>query len=297
MTGPAEAGDGPVAGVIGTPIAHSLSPVIHGYWLEMAGLPGRYVKREIPVESFAADFRRLLTIEGWVGMNVTVPHKEAAFAACDRLDDAARRLGAVNTVIRHEDGVIEGRNTDLYGFRASLEASPDWPQVRTGTAFVLGAGGAARAVVAALQDVGFADIQIVNRNPARAEALARDLMDGTWGGLSARARDGLEQSLGDCDLLVNTTSLGMEGQPPLDIDLRRLPETTLVADIVYRPLETGLLATARARGNPVVDGLGMLLHQAVPGFQAWFKPPVAPTVDAELRRRVLDAAGIEDTAR
>lgn len=275
---------GPIAGVIGYPIAQSLSPVLHGTWLKRFGLPGKYTKREIPPARFEADVTALLRDEGWVGMNVTVPHKEAAFAFCDRLDGSARRLGAVNTIVKGEDGAIEGRNTDLYGFKTNLETAEGWSETGRGVAVVLGAGGAARAVVAALQELGFAEIRIVNRTLARADALASDLaLDGSV--LSVATHP----VLGDCDCLVNTTSLGMSGQPPLEIDLSDLPTHAFVTDIVYKPLETGLLAAARARGNPTVDGLGMLLHQAVPGFEAWFHPPRRPNVDDALRQTVLEA--------
>lgn len=276
---------GPVAGVVGMPVAQSLSPVLHGTWLKRFGLPGRYERREIAPERFESDMTSLLQDEGWVGMNVTVPHKEAAFRFCDRLDQAARRLGAVNTVVRLPDGTIEGRNTDLYGFRRNLETAAGWGRIGRGPAIVLGAGGAARAVVAALQDLGFQEIRIVNRTVARAERLVEELSEAA----SARLMAVTAPDLSDCDLLVNTTSLGMAGQPPLEIDLTVLPTSAFVTDIVYKPLETGLLAAARARGNPTVDGLGMLLHQAVPGFEAWFNPPETPQVDDDLRRVVLGA--------
>lgn len=276
---------GPIAGVVGMPVAQSLSPVLHGTWLKRFGLPGRYERREIAPETFEADMTALLRDEGWAGMNVTVPHKEAAFRFCDRVDDSARRLGAVNTVVRLPDGTNEGRNTDLYGFRRNLETAPGWTGTGRGAAVVLGAGGAARAVVAALQDLGFAEIRIVNRTVARAERLSEDLAGSGRARLAAVTAPALE----DCDLLVNTTSLGMTGQPPLEIDLAALPGSAFVTDIVYKPLETGLLAAARARGNATVDGLGMLLHQAVPGFEAWFHPPERPAVDDDLRRIVLGA--------
>lgn len=279
------AGPGPVAGVVGMPVAQSLSPVLHGTWLKRFGLPGRYVRREITPERFENDMNALLRDEEWAGMNVTVPHKEAAFRFCDRVDGSARRLGAVNTIVMLADGTVEGRNTDLYGFRRNLETAPGWTGIGRGAAVVLGAGGAARAVVAALQDLGFAEISIVNRTVERAERLIADLAGSGNAGLTAAAAPRLE----DCDLLVNTTSLGMTGQPPLEIDLTALPTSAFVTDIVYKPLETDLLAMARKRGNPTVDGLGMLLHQAVPGFEAWFHPPETPRVDAQLRDIVLKA--------
>jgi len=295
MTGTGKSGGRePIAGVVGMPVAQSLSPVLHGTWLKRFALLGRYEWREVPPERFEADIRSLLEDEGWVGMNVIVPHKEAAFRFCDRLDDAARRLGAVNTIVTLPSGETEGRNTDLYGFRRNLELAEGWAAVGRGSAVVLGAGGAARAVVAALQDMGFSRILISNRNRDRAEALMADLALTGKGNLSVLDHEERVDALADCDLLVNTTSLGMVGQPPLDIDLKSLSPTAFVTDIVYKPMETGLLAAARARGNPVVDGLGMLLHQAVPGFIAWFDPPEPPVVDAALRRVVLDA--MEQTA-
>ena len=287
MTDSLEAG-GPKAGVVGQPVAQSLSPVIHGAWLKRLGLPGIYVAREIPRGAFEAGARALLMDEGWAGMNVTMPHKQAAFTFCGQLDSMSRRLRAVNTIIRLPDGTAKGLNTDPHGFRANMEQTEGWATVGRGPAVVLGAGGAARAVVAALQDLGFAEIRLLNRGAKRAETLADDL-DLPDAPIRPRAMGEIATVLDDADLLVNATSLGMTGQPPLDIDLASLPGTAFVADIVYRPLKTGLLARARARGNPCADGLGMLLHQAVPGFVAWFGPPQAPPVDATLRSTALAA--------
>jgi shikimate dehydrogenase len=288
MTDPAST-PGPIAGVIGQPIAHSLSPLIHGTWLKRFGLPGRYERREIAPDRFQEDVRSLLTQQGWVGMNVTLPHKQAAFNFCECLDDAARRLGAVNTMVTLPDGRIEGRNTDLYGFRTNLETAPGWSETGRGMALVLGAGGAARAVIAALQDLGFAKIYIANRSLDRAQELAANLSQNDPDTLYPVAWAGISDLLPSCDLLVNTTSLGMVGQPPLHLDLDPLPQSAFVTDIVYKPLETDLLAQARARGNATVDGLGMLLYQAIPGFQAWFNPPTPPVVDQALRDIVLGA--------
>ncbi|NMM45033.1 shikimate dehydrogenase [Rhodospirillaceae bacterium KN72] len=281
----------PVAGVVGHPIGQSLSPVLHGTWLKRYGIKGRYEIRDLPPDNFALAATKLLDSEGWVGMNVTVPFKEAAHAYCDILDSAAKRLGAVNTIVKRKDGGIEGRNTDLYGFRANLEAADGWADTGRGVAVVLGAGGAARAVIGALQDLGFAEIRIVNRNQDRAKSVASDLQQFAASKLSVGTYKKLPKWLADADFLVNTTSLGMTGQPELDIDLSPLPKRAFVTDIVYKPLETGLLAQARARGNATVDGLGMLLHQAVPGFVAWFNPPEPPVVDDALRRAVLEAIG------
>jgi shikimate dehydrogenase len=225
---------------------------------------------------------------GFRGVNVTVPHKQVALAACDEIDLDAERIGAVNTIVI-TGGRTRGSNSDGYGFLENLrQGAPGW-QAASGPAVVLGAGGAARAVVAALLDAGAPEIRLVNRTRARAEALAEALggsLDGSLGGPLAIA-DWSERHarLRDAALLVNTTTLGMADGQPLDLDLDRLPGAALVNDIVYTPLETPLLAAARARGNPVVDGLGMLLHQARPGFAAWFG--VEPEVTEELRRFVL----------
>lgn len=277
---------GPIAGVVGMPVAQSLSPLIHGHWLARFDLPGHYLRREISPDRFDADMTNLLDAGGWVGMNVTIPHKEAAHAFCTRRDLAAERLGAVNTIVRRGDGVIEGRNTDLHGFRANLVHADGWDDVGRGPAVVLGAGGAARAVVAALQDLGFSEVRVVNRTLSRAESLAADLQSNQ---APIRPMESAAAALDGASLLVNTTSLGMVGQPTLEIDLAPLPRDAFVTDIVYKPLETELLARARARGHATVDGLGMLLHQAAPGFSAWFDPPEPPMVDAALRAVVLEA--------
>jgi shikimate dehydrogenase len=267
-----------LAGVMGWPVRHSRSPRLHGYWLAQHGVDGAYVPLAVEPAQVGPAVRGLLAC-GFRGVNVTIPHKEAAFALCDDLADSARRAGAVNT-LRFEDGRILGSNTDGYGFLESLAEQAPGFDPRSGPAVLLGAGGAARAIAAALLDAGCPRVTLVNRTRPRAEALAAAL-----GGpvLVAEA-----PPLAGAALLVNTTSLGMAGQPPLGIDLSPLPPTAIVADIVYVPLETPLLAAARARGLVAVDGLGMLLHQARPGFAAWFG--VAPQVDAGLRAHV--AAGI-----
>jgi shikimate dehydrogenase len=220
---------------------------------------------------FGAAVRALVDL-GFRGANVTIPHKLAAFEICDEVAPFARRAGAVNTLI-FRDGRIEGSNTDGFGFLESIrEATPSW-RADVGPAVLLGAGGAARAIAAALLDAGAPRVTLVNRTAAKAEALARDL----GGPIQVADRAPLQ----DAALLVNTTSLGMQGQPGLEVDLAPLPASAVVADIVYVPLETRLLAAARARGLIAVDGLGMLLHQARPGFEAWFG--VAPQVDQALR--------------
>jgi shikimate dehydrogenase len=264
------------AGVLGWPVAHSRSPRLHGFWLRRHGIDGAYLPLPVRPERFADAVRALADL-GFRGANVTLPHKEAAFAVCDSVAPSARRAGAVNTLVFREDGRIEGSNTDGFGFLENLRAAaPGW-RPEAGRAVLLGAGGGARAIAAALLEAGCPGLTLVNRSPARAEALAREL----GGPVSVADRP----PLGDAALLVNTTSLGMAGQPGLELDLSPLPQGAVVADIVYVPLETGLLAAARARGLVAVDGLGMLLHQARPGFEAWFG--VAPAVDAALRDFVL----------
>jgi len=263
-----------LAGILGWPVSHSRSPRLHGFWLERHGIDGVYVPLPVREVDFAAAVRGLAAA-GFAGANVTIPHKLAAFAVCDVVDASARRAGAVNTLV-FRDGRIEGSNTDGSGFIANLRAHGVDPAA--GPALVLGGGGSARAVVAALQDAG-APVSLANRTRARADRLAADLP-----GLTVLDWDARDAALADHALVVNTTSLGMAGNPALGLDLNRAPAGTAVADIVYVPLETPLLAAARARGLRTVEGLGLLLHQAIPGFTAWFG--VEPIVDDELRRFV-----------
>ena len=263
-----------LAGVFGHPVTHSRSPRLHGFWLQRYGIDGAYIPLGVAPSGFAAAVRALVDL-GFRGANVTIPHKLAAFEICDAVAPFARRAGAVNTLI-FRDGRIEGSNTDGFGFLESIrEAAPGW-RADAGPAVLLGAGGAARAIAAALLDAGAPRVTLVNRTAAKAEALARDL----GGPIHVADRPPLEGAA----LLVNTTSLGMQGQPGLEVDLAPLSASAVVADIVYVPLETRLLAAARARGLVAVDGLGMLLHQARPGFEAWFG--VAPQVDQTLRDEV-----------
>lgn len=263
-----------LAGVLGWPVSHSRSPRLHGHWLATLGIDGAYLPLPVHPDRFAGAVRALADL-GFRGANVTIPHKQAAFDACDVVDASAQRAGAVNTLV-FRDGRIEGSNTDGYGFLESVrDQAPGW-RPAAGPAVLLGAGGAARAIAAALLDAGCPRVTLVNRSRDRAEALARDL-----GGPIAVAD---AAPMADAALLVNTTSLGMQGHPPLALDLTPLPATAVVADIVYVPLETPLLAAARQRGLHAVDGLGMLLHQARPGFEAWFG--MAPRVDAALREVV-----------
>jgi shikimate dehydrogenase len=264
----------PKACVMGYPVAHSRSPMLHGYWLKTLGIAGFYEAAEVTEQDFP-DFLRNLRTHGYVGGNITVPHKEAAFRSVDHADAAARAIGAVNTVW-HEGDRLVGGNTDAFGFIAHLDASvPHWNE-SADRAVVLGAGGAARAIVYALLDRGLA-VALVNRTIAR----ARDLAIHFAMRASAHGFDELPQLLADADILVNATSLGMAGKPRLDIDLARLKPAAIVYDVVYVPLETELLKAARRHGHRTVDGLGMLLHQAVPGFARWFG--ATPAVTPELR--------------
>ncbi|MEQ8667270.1 MAG: shikimate dehydrogenase [Rhodospirillales bacterium] len=273
-----------LAGVIGWPVAHSLSPRLHGYWLSTLSVDGMYVPMAVQPGDLAAVLRTLPKM-GFRGVNLTVPHKEAALGAVDEVGATARRLGAANTIVVDDDGRLHASNTDGFGFIENLRQSAPGLDLRAAPAVVIGAGGAARAIVAALSDAGCPDIRLVNRTRDRAEALAGDL----GGPIEIVDWPARADCLCDAGLLVNTTSLGMIGQPPLDLSLDKLDPGTLVTDIVYAPLETGLLVAARARGNPVVDGLGMLLHQARPGFEAWFG--VRPEVTDELRHHVLAGLG------
>jgi shikimate dehydrogenase len=264
--------------VCGHPIAHSRSPLIHGFWLQHYGIAGTYEAIDVAPQDFAR-FAGSLREEGFAGGNVTIPHKEAAFAAVIRHDAAAEMIGAVNT-LWFEGNALVGGNTDAEGFAANLdEFAPGWE--KAGSAVVLGAGGAARAVIHALQQRGVTDIRIVNRTLER----ARELADRFGAGVSAHGAGAAAELLGDAGLLVNTTALGMHGNDDLAADPQHLPAGAIVTDIVYVPLETPLLDTARRRGLKTVDGLGMLLHQAVPGFERWFG--IRPEVSAELRALIV----------
>lgn len=263
-----------LAGIIGWPVGHSRSPRLHGFWLERYAIDGAYVPLAIRPEEFSTAVMGLRAA-GFAGANITIPHKRAAFALCDSVDPSAQRAGAVNTLV-FRGGKIEGSNTDGWGFLANLRAHGVDPAA--GPALVLGAGGAARAVASALLDTGIS-VTLANRTPAHAEALAHDLPS-----LHVIPWESRNDALSDHVLLVNATSLGMQGHPPLQLDLGRAAPSLAVADIVYVPLETPLLSAAAAHGLRAVEGLGMLLYQAVPGFRAWFG--VEPEVDAALRRFV-----------
>ena len=267
---PILSGHARLAGVIGWPVAHSRSPRLHNHWLARPGIHGAYLPLPVRPEGLAIALRGLQEA-GFAGVNVTIPHKEAVLALCGRLTVLARRAGAVNTLVFGEDGGIHGTNTDGLGFLANLRAHGVDPAA--GPALLLGAGGAARAIAAALLDEGAA-VTVTNRTPGRAEALAEHLPR-----LQVIPWERRAEALADQALLVNTTSLGMAGQDPLDMPLDGAPDGLAVSDIVYAPRRTGLLLAAEARGLRQVEGLGMLLHQAVPGFAAWFG--VTPVVDRE----------------
>jgi shikimate dehydrogenase len=264
--------------VTGHPIKHSRSPKIHGHWLAQHGIVGSYQAIDVAPEDFA-QFLATLQANGYRGGNVTIPHKEAAFALVDRRDEAAEEIGAVNT-LWFEDGILWGGNTDGHGFAANLDDhAPGWAS--NGPAVVLGAGGASRAIIHALKQRGVADIRIVNRTLARAQ----ELRDRFGVGVTAHGMAATGELLADAGLLVNTTALGMHGNETLAADPALLPDHAIVNDIVYVPLETPLLAAARARKLKAVDGLGMLLNQAVPGFERWFG--VRPQVTVELRALIV----------
>ena len=270
----------PLAGVIGNPIGHSRSPLMHRHWLRRYGIRGDYVPLQV-AESDLPDVIRALPRMGFVGANVTLPHKAAVMQLVDHLSDRAILVGAVNTLIFREDGTIFGDNTDGYGFMANVRASaPEWDP-KSGPALVLGAGGAARAIIVALADAGVPQILLTNRTRAKADALKAEF------GQRIKVVDWVQagNAVEDAAIVVNTTSLGMTGQPDLRVPLDGLQPDTIVTDIVYAPLRTTLLQTAEAMGCTTVDGLGMLLHQGVPGFERWFGQ--RPEVDDALRAAVL----------
>jgi len=263
--------------VIGHPIAHSRSPLIHGTWLKTYGIDGSYEAIDVAPEQLGDLFERLRSGE-FAGGNVTIPLKEAVFSRCDSVDPLAETIGAVNTLVAR-DGRVHGLNTDFMGFLDNLDQqAPGW-STGLGSAIVLGAGGAARAILVALRQRGIGTINLLNRTPHKAEFLARSL-----GGIAPGPLSSFATLAPGAGLVINTTSVGMHGTGFPDLPLARLPPTALVTDIVYVPLETPLLAQARRRGLRTVDGLGMLLHQAVPGFTAWFG--VKPAVTPELRRTI-----------
>ncbi len=270
----------PLAGVIGHPIAHSKSPVLHGHWLKSYGLTGHY----IPMDVAPADLEQVLRTlpkAGFVGANVTVPHKEAALRIADYVSDRASVIGAANTLVFREDGSIHADNTDGYGFMQNLRSgAPDWVP-GDGPAVVFGAGGAARAVLQALAEAGVPEILLTNRTRARADHLKEEF------GQRITVVDWVQAGnvIENAELVVNTTSLGMQGQSELRVPLDGLQPGTVVTDLVYAPLKTRMLEQAEEAGCTTVDGLGMLLHQAVPGFERWFG--IRPEVNDDLRAAVL----------
>ncbi|APW36059.1 shikimate dehydrogenase [Rhodoferax koreense] len=269
-----------LAGVMGWPVTHSRSPLIHNHWLAQYGLKGVYVPLQVHIDKLADALRGLPAL-GFAGCNLTLPHKVEAMKLVDRVDETARRMGAMNCVVVQPDGSLSGFNYDGAGYIQSLlDAKPDW-RADAGPVTVLGAGGAARAVVLSLADRGAKEIRLLNRTFDKAQALATEF------GAPVRAVpwEQRDAALADAALLVNTTNQGMHGQPALDISLDQLPRTALVSDVIYIPLETPLLQAARERGNPTVNGLGMLLNQARPAFKAWFG--VMPEITPELLKKVL----------
>jgi shikimate dehydrogenase len=272
----------PLAGVIGHPIAHSRSPALHGFWLRRYGVKGHYIPMDVAPADLETTLRHLPKI-GFVGLNVTLPHKEAILKIADVITDRAALIGAANTLIFRKDGKIHADNTDGAGFVANLrQNAPHWVPA-AGPAAVFGAGGAARAVVAALIEVGVPEIRISNRSRPRAEALRADfgakLVVYDW----VQAANMLEGAA----TVINTTSLGMAGKPEFRVPLDAIEPGAVVNDLVYNPLKTAFLAEAEQRGATIVDGLGMLLHQAAPGFERWFGP--TPAVDEATRQAVLSA--------
>jgi shikimate dehydrogenase len=266
---------------MGWPISHSLSPRVHGFWLQRYGISGTYEAFAVKPEGLPAALRGLRE-KGLTGVNLTIPHKVIACKIVDTLDKTAKRIGAVNLVTVSGWGLLVGQNTDAYGFEQNILSSGFKPS--RGTAFVLGAGGACRAVLVALENMGFTDIRITNRTKEHAEKLAREFSTSQHK-ISVFPWKHAPDALSGADLLVNTTSLGMNGQPALNFPLDALPPSTSVADIVYAPIETDLLCLAKQRGNPTIDGLGMLLHQARPSFNAFFGRD--PEVTEDLRAFVL----------
>jgi shikimate dehydrogenase len=264
-----------LAGIMGWPVAHSRSPVIHNHWIAQHGLQGAYVLLPVQPEQLQTALRALPVL-GFAGCNLTIPHKVAAMPLVDHIEPLAARIGAINTIVVEKDGTLTGRNTDALGFTQSLlEAHPGW-RASAGPITVVGAGGGARAVLAGLIDGGACDIRLINRSWPKAHDMAQEF----GAPVRAVAWEDRHDTLDDLALLVNTTNQGMHGQPALDLSLELLHPQALVSDIVYVPLETPLLAAARQRGNATVNGLGMLVHQASAAFEAWFG--VSPGITPEL---------------
>ena len=272
-----------LAGIMGWPVAHSRSPSIHNHWIKQHGLNGAYVL--LPTDpANLKDALKGLSALGFAGCNLTIPHKVMALPLVDRINDTARRMGAINTIVVEADGSLSGYNNDGFGYIQSLlDAKPDW-QANAGPVLVMGAGGAARAVIVSLAEKGAKDIRVCNRTDSHAQDLVNEFQADFAQNLGTKiiATPWVERhnAVADVALLVNTTSQGMGSNPPLDLDLAQLPVAALVSDVVYIPRLTPLLAAAQARGNPIAGGLGMLLHQARPAFNAWFgvMPEVTPAL-------------------
>ncbi len=272
----------PLAGVIGWPIKHSKSPALHGHWLKRYGLAGEYRPIALSPDEFESGLRKLAK-RGFKGVNITIPHKESVLTFADSITDCAALIGAANTIYFHTDGSIGADNTDGYGFIQNLRQNASQWDPKSGPALVIGAGGAARAIIWALLDEGAPTVRLANRTRIRAENLANHF----GAKVEVVEWNEVSEAMSDTATIVNTTSLGMEGQPELRVHFDAAPLGALVTDVVYTPLTTSFLEQAQARGLETVDGLGMLLHQAVPGFERWFGQK--PEVDDELRQAVLNA--------
>lgn len=271
-----------IAGVIGDPISHSLSPRLHGYWLNKYNINGEYNAFHVSSAELPA-FIKSLRENDIAGVNVTVPHKESVLKLVDEIDEKAKKIGAVNTVYFKKDKII-GSNTDGLGFLTHLKQSTKTWKAESGPAVIIGAGGAARAILVSLLDDDVPEIRLTNRTKERAENLAAEINDHRIRVVDWKERN---DALRDAALLVNVTTLGMSGQKPLELSLEKLPNNASVYDIVYSPLETSLLKKARSRGNETIDGLGMLLHQAAPGFYKWYG--IMPEVNQDLKDHMLKA--------
>ena len=275
-----------MAGVMGWPVMHSLSPLMHNHWMAQEGLAGTYVPLAIKPGEIGPALRALHPL-GFAGCNLTIPHKQDAMAIVDEVDDVAKKIGAISCVVVRDDGSLFGTNNDWLGFLGNLkEAYPDW-RADAGPVAVIGAGGGGRAVCHALLHEGAPEIRLINRTQARAEAVAA-----AFGGpIQVLPWDRRHDALNGVTTAINVTSQGMAGEPALDIRLDELSKSALAADIIYTPLETPFLAAARARGNPTLNGLGMLLHQGPPAWKRWFG--IEPVVTADLRRKMEDSlAGV-----
>ena len=265
---------------MGWPVDHSRSPAIHNHWIAHHGLRGAYVLLPVHPTKLEQALRALPTL-GFSGCNLTIPHKVMAIAMVDKIEPLAQRIGAVNTIVVEADGSLTGRNTDGFGYIQSLlDVQPQW-RADAGPVTVVGAGGAARAIIVSLIERGANDIRLTNRSESKAHDMAQEF----GAPVQAIAWEDRHEALADIALLVNTTNQGMHGQPALDLNLERLPVQALVSDVIYVPLETPLLSAAKARGNTTVNGLGMLLNQARPAFEAWFGvlPDVTPELLAKVR--------------